>query len=226
MPVVLIADDSSRDVQSAEYWSAGFFKDCPERSPGIVVANGSHVDLFPITTSYYVHPDCGTGPDEHDAALLYGGNMSALVAVYKPLLDQLSTLLGCCSVPLCSKFGISGNCTLSELPSNFTGVGFQGLYTGPLNAGGSLAESLLLQGLSGLDIGWGQVSLAEVRPDLARGGTAASRARCATRPLCVPCVCRRRRSTACTSRPCRSAPHSTCRSPSDHFHLVQEPRDS
>ena len=43
------------------------------------------------------------------------------------------------------RYGIVGECTLADLPANYTGVGYQGLYDGPILAGGTFSEIFMLQ---------------------------------------------------------------------------------
>ena len=159
------ADDSFRDVQSAQAFMSGFFPpECAEsRSQTILVANSTYEGLHAAVTDDF-ETLCGGGPDEQHAEYLFG-TTEALTRRYKPQFDKISSVLGCCSAELCARYGVTSGarCTIDELKYSFTGTFYQGLYTGPLQAAATFAQAWMLQSLSGVsDVAWGMLTDQEV----------------------------------------------------------------
>jgi hypothetical protein len=167
-PIVLVADDSSRDLQSAEAFASGFYpQQCAEaRAAQIIVANASN-GLLPITSDDFEVASgaegCGTGPSEAEAEHLFGGSTQALTDLYRPQMERITRVLGCCTPELCSKYGIGpGNCTIADLPYAFDGTYYKGLYEGALFAASTFAQAWMMQALSGLPFAYGQLSREEL----------------------------------------------------------------
>ena len=163
--VLLIADNSTRDNQSAVAFADGFYPaECVvARKAQIVYANAAN-GLPPTTSDDNTEVGCGTGPDEQQAMLDFGESTSALTALYRPQLRRVSELLSCCSPELCALYGHTGggSCTIDELPYTFNGMYWKGLYEGPLSAAGCFIQAWMLQALSGHEIARGELSVSEL----------------------------------------------------------------
>ena len=164
LPALLVADSTKRDVQSAEAFANGFYPaECANaKAAGIIVANATNG--YELLASDNATELCSEGPTESEMELLIGST-EALTSLYRPQMQRVSEVLGCCSAALCAKFGRGGgNCTLDELPYTFNGVYWQGLYRGPLSATACFAQAWMLQMLSGIQpVAWGELSQAEIR---------------------------------------------------------------
>ena len=165
LPALLVADDSTRDVQSAQAFVSGFYPSAcaSARAASIVVANVSS-GLHPATTDNFTAL-CGSGAAGTDLELLFG-SYEALTERYRPQMRKVSQILGCCSADLCRKFGHVGgtNCTIDELPYTYNGVYWQGLTQGPLTATAVFAQAWMLQQVSGFGPpAWGELSMEELQ---------------------------------------------------------------
>ena len=88
LAVTLIADDSARDVQSAEYFAAGFLPPACSNVP-VRVCNTSETEA--IGSSNAAAVQCA-GPDETAVRELFGGNFAALTELYRPQMRQLGEI--------------------------------------------------------------------------------------------------------------------------------------
>ena len=163
--VLLLADETERDYQSAHSFAEGFYPpDCVKAGiAGIVRANATN-GLLPTTSDNAPAAGCGTGPDEAGARMLFGGSTSALTDLYRPQLRRIGALIGCCSPALCAAYGRTGGgrCALDELPYTYDGEYWRGLYAGPLSAGAVFAQAWMLQALSGLEYARGELAPQEL----------------------------------------------------------------
>ena len=160
-PVYIVADASTRDVQSAEAFAQGYFPaECAGRVPVAEVAAGSALEA---AANDHVSVGGCFAPDEEVAEQQFGGNFGALDELYRPQLQRLTALLGCCSAEACAHYALPPNCSLEQLPWQYNGVYFNGYYSGPLQVGGALSEALLLQAASGVSpVAWGEVDEPEL----------------------------------------------------------------
>ncbi len=90
-----------------------------------------------------------------------GGSFAALQAKLAPVIADMGTVLGCCSVTLCQQLLKTPTCTFPQLPSSFT-VGANSLsLNGPLATGSSIAQIFQLEymnGFTGNDVAFGNAS--------------------------------------------------------------------
>ena len=163
---LFIADDSKRDQQSAEAFASGFYPNAcaAARTVDIVVANESN-GLTPTTSDDTQTGECPAGPDERGLGLLIGQSTAALTDLYRPQLRQVGELIGCCGPAVCAAYGLSGggSCQLDELPYEFNGLYWEGLYQGPLSAADYFIEAWMLEALSGAPPAGGRLSTEELR---------------------------------------------------------------
>ncbi|KAL1507681.1 hypothetical protein AB1Y20_007295 [Prymnesium parvum] len=161
--VSLIADSSVRDVESATHFARGFFPpECASRVARLIVANASSdPPLLPVVNDH-AFAGCA-GPSASEVELSYGGQYDAMVQAYAPQIRRLSALIRCCSPALCASYAASPNCTLADLPHAYSGVYFDGFYTGPLAVAGYFSNAFMLQVLSDVaPYAWGEASLDEL----------------------------------------------------------------
>lgn len=156
--VVLVADGSSfRDIQSAQNFAAGFFPaSCSAIRAAEVIATTESTFplLYPLAND---HADTGCdGPSEEQLELTYGGDVQALTSAYRPLIDRVGQLIGCCSPTVCAQYGLGRvNCSLSSLPTSFAGHYWR-YYNGPLAVAAYFSDAFMLQAVSGLEpYAWG-----------------------------------------------------------------------
>eukprot|EP00965_Chrysotila_dentata_P205315 6182885-Pleurochrysis_carterae.AAC.3 len=157
--IYLISDLYQRDIESAQEFVRGYALDC---SLPLVIANDSDSTIHAIANDGYDPEQCPP-PTKADVDLEFGGNTAALTEAYRLEIERIDDLLGCCSRTLCSKFDINGTCSIADLPYNYTGVNWEGMYSGPLSIAAHFAETFLLQASSGLRFAWGKLSFDELR---------------------------------------------------------------
>jgi len=161
LSVTLIADDSTRDVQSANYFASGFLP---------TACSGAPVHVCNTTETQAIGSDHATasvqcaGPDEAEVLELFGGNFAALTELYRPQMQLLEEITGCCSAEACSSYGLPASpCHLEDLPYTYDGTYYNGFFSGPLQVAGALSAAFMLQELSGLEVAWGNLSQPQLR---------------------------------------------------------------
>mmetsp|Transcript_24515 Transcript_24515/g.79826 ORF Transcript_24515/g.79826 Transcript_24515/m.79826 type:complete len:284 (-) Transcript_24515:1022-1873(-) len=165
--VTLIADGTSfRDVQSARAFAGGFFgrRSCSAaRAAAIVEATAAAQPLLLPLVSDDVEAGCA-GPSEADVLRSFGGDVDALAAAYKPQIDRVGSLLGCCSAEVCDRHGLGRrNCSLSDLPHTFHPGRYYSYFDGALSIAGYYADAWMLQAVSGVEpFAWGELTLSEL----------------------------------------------------------------
>ena len=143
--ITFIADDSRRDVQSAEAFRSG-----------LGCANDVAINVSVAIGGDSESP-C-TGPDEAVVSELFGGNAEALTELYRPQIQLLDEVTGCCKAEACAAYGLpAAPCRLEELPYTYNGKYYNGFYSGPLQVAAALSAAFMLQRLSGLTPAWGNV---------------------------------------------------------------------
>ncbi|KAL3919711.1 MAG: hypothetical protein SGPRY_005531 [Prymnesium sp.] len=160
----LIADSSIRDVQTAQYFAAGFFPEScvHDRSSDILIANKSAYPHIHAAVNDHTFAGCA-GPDAAQIALSYGGDYEAMARAYAPQIERISSIIGCCSVQVCSSRNLPPNCSLADLHHSYDGLYYRGFYDGPLSVAGYFSGVFMLQAVSGLrPFAWGELSLEEV----------------------------------------------------------------
>ena len=125
LSVSFIADGkSARDVASAEAFARGFFPEAC-RSTGatrIVAPNSSHLpSLLPIANDHATTGPYCAGPTEEEVSLSIGGQLDAITEAFRPQIDRISAVLGCCSPQVCEHYALPQNCSLADLPYEYTG---------------------------------------------------------------------------------------------------------
>jgi hypothetical protein len=93
LAVTLVADDSARDLQSADYFASGFL---PPACSGVPVRVCNTTETEAIGSSNAAAVQCA-GPDEAEVRELFGANFDALTELYRPQMQQLGEITGCCS---------------------------------------------------------------------------------------------------------------------------------
>lgn len=160
LAVTLIADDSTRDVQSANYFASGFL---PAACSGVPVHVCNTTETQAIGSDHAATVQCA-GPDETQVLEQFGGNFEALNELYRPQMQLLEEVTGCCSAEACSSYGLpAAPCRLEDLPYTYDGTYYNGFFSGPLQVAGALSASFMLQELSGLEAAWGNLSKAQLR---------------------------------------------------------------
>lgn len=153
--VVTIANNAQRTIATAEAWLAGAFPDC-----------GLGVDHQPEgTTDALFQPfEAGTDIDSdaaYAAAISHSGGLDRLRAIYRPALDRLGRVMGCCAVDLCAAAGQPAHCSLADLPGDMVPASGRGRpkVSGIFDYASTAAQTLMLEYLEGLplnDVGWGR----------------------------------------------------------------------
>lgn len=176
--MVAYADDSTRDIQTAQRWLEGF--GCHgaggAASGGGVpvhVANGSLPEMVPVLNDGTAQPGCELSTEEQVDGL-YGGNVDALTTAYAGLIDKVEEVLQMAKAPnsskLCEEVNVDTdyasppvNCSLYDLQYAWTGLYFEGMFTSPLYYAQYFAEAWMLQYLGGLaEWAWGALTVTEL----------------------------------------------------------------
>lgn len=161
LEVTLIADDSTRDVQSANYFASGFL---PTACSGVTVHVCNTTETQAVGSDHATAAVQCAGPDEAEVLELFGGNFDALTELYRPQMQLLEEITGCCSAEACSSYGLlAAPCRLEDLPYTYDGTYYNGFFSGPLQVAGALSASFMLQRLSGLEAAWGNLSKPQLR---------------------------------------------------------------
>lgn len=135
--ITVFADDSPRDVETAEHWLRGFgCADAPVHVP-----SASHLpEMRPVCSGGGDgrHPAPGgcSLANEEQVKGLFGGDVAALNAAYAPLIRTVERVLQMQpSAPLCARvMGAAAprNCSLLSLPYSWTGLYYRGMFLSPL----------------------------------------------------------------------------------------------
>ena len=133
VPTVFLADDSTRDFESAAEFGRGYLAPAGCATPPLLVGNISSPGLAAIANDHQLPPACPQA-DEATVQQYFGGDMQALTDLYRLEIDRIGAVLGCCSAVVCSRYGLHRNCTLAEVPYKFTGTYWNGLYSGAMQA--------------------------------------------------------------------------------------------
>lgn len=166
LQALLVADDSTRDEQSAASFASGFFPpSCAHaRREAIVVAN--ETNGLRAATSDSDTALCDEPVNEATLEERFGST-AFLTDLYQPQIRRVSEVLGCCSAALCREYGLDvvdgANCTIDELPYTFVQTYYRGYYDGPLSAAAAFAQTWMLQTLSGVSpVAYGELSMREI----------------------------------------------------------------
>ena len=165
----VFADNSTRDVQTAQALLQGF---APECNVNVQVAGKGLPEMEPVLSDHYDIASCAGASREQLQGAFGGQNLTALPPLYKSGIDRISAVLETESVPadksICHLLNASfsgENCTLMDLPTQWTDLDFEGLFLSPLTYAAYFAEAFSLQYLSGLPmskVAFGKLALPEI----------------------------------------------------------------
>ena len=95
-----------------------------------------------------------------------GGSFTPLQTQLAPLLDQMNTVLGCCSTSICQSMVGTVPCSFGQIPWSLTASGNSVSFNGALGTGSSLAEIYELEyanGFTGTNVAFGRTGEAGVQ---------------------------------------------------------------
>eukprot|EP00008_Paramoeba_atlantica_P007862 CAMPEP_0201490700 /NCGR_PEP_ID=MMETSP0151_2-20130828/27098_1 /ASSEMBLY_ACC=CAM_ASM_000257 /TAXON_ID=200890 /ORGANISM="Paramoeba atlantica, Strain 621/1 / CCAP 1560/9" /LENGTH=404 /DNA_ID=CAMNT_0047876759 /DNA_START=337 /DNA_END=1551 /DNA_ORIENTATION=- len=145
--IVVYADDSTRDIQTAQGWLQGF--GCPNLDIQVNVT-----ELIPVLSDHIDH-GCPLASEEQVDGL-YGGDVDAITQMYH---DHILAVTKVLAMPpnasVCQDANPdfdpeTENCTLFETGFNYTGLYYEGMFTSPIYYASYFAESWMFQYLSNL----------------------------------------------------------------------------
>lgn len=163
--IVCFADESTRDIQTANLWLQGF--GCPNVEVR-AVTESTYSSMQPVLSDHYYFEACPLANEEQVNGL-FGGNVDALTNMYSDEIDLVNEVLDMRNydASICRNinptFDNVETCTLFETGYEFTGLYYQGMFTSPFYYAQYFAEAWMLQYLSNLtDWGFGMLSLADL----------------------------------------------------------------
>eukprot|EP00602_Paraphysomonas_sp_CaronLab_P012895 CAMPEP_0185038310 /NCGR_PEP_ID=MMETSP1103-20130426/33824_1 /TAXON_ID=36769 /ORGANISM="Paraphysomonas bandaiensis, Strain Caron Lab Isolate" /LENGTH=399 /DNA_ID=CAMNT_0027576683 /DNA_START=325 /DNA_END=1524 /DNA_ORIENTATION=+ len=159
------ADDSSRDINTAELWLQGF--GCSS-VPVNVVNDESYPSMQPVLSDHF-DSGCPLATEEQVNGL-YGGDVDALTEMYD---NEIQGVIDVLAMPadayICQyanpKFDPDTEaCTLFETGYTWTGQYYQGMFESPVYYAQYFAETWMLQYMSNLtDWAFNLVTLSQLR---------------------------------------------------------------
>ena len=158
--LAIFADDSTRDVQTADLWLEGLGR----RGTPVRVGNASRPRMVPVVSDKVLFGPAAPSTEEQTLGL-FGGDVAALTAAYEEDIKAIQRVLDMPpDASICAVLGVgSDDCALENLPYEFTGVYWQGMFLCPLYYAQFFAEAWMFEYLSGVDdFAFGLMTAAEV----------------------------------------------------------------
>eukprot|EP00300_Choanocystis_sp_HF-7_P022287 c21482_g1_i1.p1 GENE.c21482_g1_i1~~c21482_g1_i1.p1 ORF type:complete len:502 (+),score=80.70 c21482_g1_i1:35-1507(+) len=151
--LVFFADDLERDVETAHQFLLGMAPHC---ASSISISTQDAERLF--NQGQYVTDQCRLSSLPHSESLAGGGNATALLDYYMPLLDRINSVIGCCNISLCDN---KYPCRIPDLPLHWIHLHWAALG-GPLQVAGYFAEFFLLEYLNNMSFAFDQMTSREI----------------------------------------------------------------
>ena len=150
--ITVFADDSTRDVQTAQLWLGGF--GCAGRE--VRVGNASLRTMVPVLSDSVTFGPGAVATEEQTLGA-FGGDLDALTLAYADDIGAIQDVLGMPpDAPICVYLGVdAARCRLLDLPFAYTGVYWQGMMTSPLYYAQFFAEAWMFESVSNPATGFG-----------------------------------------------------------------------
>lgn len=155
------SNNEQRTIATAEAWLKGAFPEC-----NVAVAHEPAGTKDALFQPFDVAPEIDSKAAA-DAALAHVGSLDALRHTYRPALDRLGKLLGCCSIAVCTAADLPAQCSLADLPGGVLPADKPNRpkVTGIFDYTSTAAQTLMLQYLDGMpmkDVSWGRATPADL----------------------------------------------------------------
>lgn len=168
--LAVYADDSVRDVQTAELLVEGF--GCGGETEVIVASKDNEYanTVYPVVNDHSNTQQCPTADEEYTFGLI-GYDPDFLTHAFRNRIAAVDEFLQMKSynASICSESNSNydeeadGPCTLFKTGTQYTGLYFQGMATAPYNRAGYFGELWMLQYVSNVsNWGFGEMSLEEL----------------------------------------------------------------
>jgi 4-phytase/acid phosphatase len=166
--VSLSADSDERTIKTAEAFAKSLAPGC-----NLAVAHKPQDEPDPVYSP--LDPKVGTALDAQAAraavlAHLGPAGLAARTMKNRALLEQLQRIVGCCSAPICAKYGATAPCGFQDLQTTLADGGEKPSMNGALDLASTAAQILLLEYEDGKpmdQVGWGRASKSDIEALLA-----------------------------------------------------------